>query len=35
MATLRDDIFRLYAAQNRLHAAMIEVTHRCPCDCRH
>jgi AdoMet-dependent heme synthase len=35
MPSLRDDIFRLYAAQNRLHAAMIEVTHRCPCDCVH
>lgn len=35
MGALRDDILRLYTAENRLHAAMIEVTHRCPCDCVH
>jgi radical SAM protein with 4Fe4S-binding SPASM domain len=35
MPSLRDDIFRLYDSQHRLHAAMIEVTHRCPCDCVH
>ncbi len=35
MGSLRDDILRLYASQHRLHAAMIEVTHRCPCDCVH
>jgi radical SAM protein with 4Fe4S-binding SPASM domain len=35
MVSLRDDILRLYTAQHRLHAAMIEVTHRCPCDCVH
>ncbi len=35
MVSLRDDILRLYASQHRLHAAMIEVTHRCPCDCVH
>ncbi len=35
MPSLRDDIFQRYATQHRLHAAMIEVTHRCPCDCVH
>jgi radical SAM protein with 4Fe4S-binding SPASM domain len=35
MSSLRDDIFKLYDSQHRLHAAMIEVTHRCPCDCVH
>ncbi len=35
MTGLRDEIFGRYAAENRLHAAMIELTHRCPCDCQH
>ncbi len=35
MGKLSDDIFQMYDSGNRLHAAMIELTNRCPCDCSH
>lgn len=32
---LMDEVKRKYMAINRIFSAGIEVTHRCPCDCRH
>ncbi len=35
MVRLRDEIFAKYKAGGHVHAAMIELTHACPCDCEH
>jgi len=35
MTGLRDEIFAKYRAGYYLHAAMIELTYACPCDCEH
>ncbi len=35
MSDVRRDIYRRYWQQNRLQALVLELTHRCPCRCRH
>jgi radical SAM protein with 4Fe4S-binding SPASM domain len=32
---LREELFARYQHQCRPHSVLIELTHRCPCDCRH
>jgi radical SAM protein with 4Fe4S-binding SPASM domain len=32
---LHDIIYEKYRALNKIHGVMLEVTHRCPCDCVH
>jgi pyrroloquinoline quinone biosynthesis protein E len=32
---LRAELFQRYKDENRLHGVLVELTHRCPCDCRH
>lgn len=32
---LHDEIFERYRAMNKIHGVMLELTHRCPCDCIH
>lgn len=35
MGGLRDEIFAKYRAGYHVHAAMVELTYACPCDCEH
>jgi len=35
MGSLRDEIFAKYKAGFHVHAAMVELTYACPCDCEH
>ncbi len=35
MTSLLDTVEEKYRKGNRIHAALIELTHRCPCDCTH
>ena len=35
MSGVRRDIYHRYSQQNRLQALVLELTHRCPCRCRH
>ncbi len=35
MASLREEIFAKYKAGFHVHAAMVELTYACPCDCEH
>jgi len=35
MSSVRADIERLYMENNQLHALILELTHRCPCRCKH
>jgi pyrroloquinoline quinone biosynthesis protein E len=33
--TLQEKLFSRYKSGNRIHSIMLELTHRCPCDCIH